>query len=31
METWHMFLLGVIVSWTPSLVLLGIALWREPD
>jgi len=30
MSTWQAILLGMMLSWTPSLVLLAWLLWKEP-
>lgn len=31
METWQAFLLGVMVAYTPGLIVLAITLYRLPD
>jgi hypothetical protein len=30
MEMWQVFLLGMMVAWTPSLIVLACAVWNAP-
>ncbi len=31
LETWEVFVLGMLVAWTPALVVLALILWRTME